>query len=105
MYAVIEDSGTQIKVEEGDVIKVDRRDLADDAVETTFDRVMLIGGGEGKPRIGKPYVEGASVSADIVEEGRDGKIMVVKFKRRKDYKRVRGHRQPYVKVQITSING
>lgn len=104
MYAVIEDSGTQIKVSEGDVIKIDARELADEAVDTTFDRVMFIGGEGVEPRIGQPLVEGATVTADILEEGRDGKVYVVKFKRRKGYKRNRGHRQPYVKVKITGIN-
>ena len=104
MYAVIEDSGTQIKVAEGDVIKIDARELDEDAVETTFDRVMLVGGGDGEAKIGQPFVEGATVTADILEEGRDGKVHVVKFKRRKGYKRNRGHRQPYVKVKITKIN-
>lgn len=105
MYAVIEDSGTQIKVSEGDVIKIDARELADDAVETTFDRVMLVGGEGVDAKIGQPLVEGASVTADILEEGRDDKVEVVKFKRRKGYKRNRGHRQAYVKVRITSIKG
>ena len=105
MYAVIEDSGTQIKVSEGDVIKVDARELAEDAVETKFDRVMLVGGDGVEVKIGQPLVEGASVTADILEEGRDSKVEVVKFKRRKGYKRNRGHRQSYVKVRITSIQG
>lgn len=103
MYAIIEDSGTQIKVSEGDEIKIDRRDLADDAVSLTFDKIMMIGGGEGDATIGEPYVAGATVEADILEEGRDKKIDVVKFKRRKDYHRQKGHRQSFIKVKVTSI--
>ena len=109
MYAIIEDSGTQIKVSEGDVIKIDPRDLADDAIELTFDRVMMVGnagseGDAGSPSIGTPYVQGASVTADILEEGRGEKIYVVKFKRRKTYKRINGHRQDFLKVKITGIS-
>ncbi|MEM8738136.1 MAG: 50S ribosomal protein L21 [Planctomycetota bacterium] len=109
MYAIIEDSGTQIKVSEGDVIKVDIRDLAEDASSVRFDRVMFVGdpeAGEGDgSRIGAPLLEGVSVTADILEEGRGEKISVVKFKRRKTYKRMKGHRQNYLKVQITGIHG
>jgi large subunit ribosomal protein L21 len=104
MYAIIEDSGTQIKVAEGDVIKVDPRDLADDAASVTFDRVMFLGDPDGEATIGAPLVSGATVTADILEEGRGDKISVVKFKRRKTYKRMKGHRQNYLKVQITGIH-
>ena len=105
MYAIIEDSGTQIKVSEGDVIKIDPRELPDDAIELTFDRVMMIGNPEGQTTIGTPHVAGASVTADILEEGRGEKIYVVKFKRRKTYKRINGHRQDFLKVKITGISG
>ena len=106
MYAIIEDSGTQIKVSEGDVIKVDRRDLPPDAATIQFDRVLLVGLGEadeGETKIGQPLVDGASVTADVLEEGRDAKVDVVKFKRRKNYHRKKGHRQDYLKVKVTSI--
>ncbi len=103
MYAIIEDSGTQIKVSEGDTIKVDARELAEDASSLTFDKVLLIGG-EGAPTVGAPYVAGASVTADILAEGRDKKVEVVKFKRRKGYHRRRGHRQSFVQVKITGIS-
>ena len=105
MFAVIEDSGTQIRVREGDVIKVDPRDLPEDALQMTFDRVMYVGSeeDEASTQIGQPFVEGATVTADILEEGRDPKIDVVKFKRRKGYKRRRGHRQPFLKVKVTGI--
>lgn len=105
MYAIIEDSGTQIKVSEGDVIKVDVRDLPEDAASVTFDRVMFLGDPEGEAKIGAPLVDGASVTADILEEGRGDKVSVVKFKRRKTYKRMKSHRQNYLKVQVTSIKG
>lgn len=104
MYAIIEDSGTQIKVAEGDVINVALRDLADDVATLTFDRVLMVGG-EGEPKIGQPMLEGAKVTADIVSEEAGDKVMITKFKRRKGYKRIKGHRQPYLKVKITSIQG
>ncbi|MEM1353282.1 MAG: 50S ribosomal protein L21 [Planctomycetota bacterium] len=104
MYAVIEDSGTQIKVSEGDVIKIDVRELPEDAAEMTFDKVMLVGGGSDAAKIGEPYVGGATVSADILEEGRGEKIHIWKFRRRKTYKRHNGHRQNYLKVKVTGIN-
>ncbi|QDU70237.1 50S ribosomal protein L21 [Mucisphaera calidilacus] len=104
MYAVIEDSGTQIKVAEGDTIRIDPRELPEDAKSLTFDRVVFMGEGV-TAKVGAPYVEGASVEAEILEEGRAEKIEVVKFKRRKTYRRRRGHRQPYVEVKITKIAG
>jgi large subunit ribosomal protein L21 len=104
MYAVIEDSGTQIKVAEGDEIMLDIRDLDEDAVEITLDRVMLISDGEGVSTIGTPHIAGAVVTAEILEEGRGEKIDIWKFRRRKTYIRHRGHRQNYLKVKITGIS-
>ena len=104
MYAIIEDSGTQIKVSEGDVIKVDVRDLPNDTDKLIFDRVLMIGG-EGEAKIGQPLVKGAKVEGDILAEERDKKIEIVKYRRRKTYKRRRGHRQNYLKVKVTAING
>jgi len=103
MYAVIEDSGTQIKVSEGDIIKVARRDLASDAATLTFDTVLMVGGSEDAAKIGAPVLDGAKVTADILSEEKGEKVVVTKFKRRKGYKRKQGHRQPYLRVKITSI--
>ena len=103
MYAIIEDSGTQIKVSEGDEIKIDLRELADDASTVTFDRVLMKGAGDDAT-FGTPYVDGASVTAEILErEFKDKKIDVIKYKRRKGYRRKQGHRQRYMKVRVTSI--
>lgn len=102
MYAIIEDSGTQIKVAEGDVIRVAKRELAADAGSITFDRVLMVGEGE-KSKVGAPLVKGAKVTADILAQDRTDKVTVIKFKRRKDYRRKKGHRQDYLKVKITSI--
>lgn len=103
MYAIIEDSGTQIKVSEGDVIRVDLRDLPDDAQSLTFDRVLMVGGGEKKTKVGQPLVKGASVTADILDLDDSEKVSIVKFKRRKNYKRNNGHRQHYIKCKVTKI--
>ena len=103
MYAVIEDSGTQIKVSEGDVIKIDLRDLPKDAGTVTFDRVLFLGG--DKAKIGTPVVAGATVTADILEEGRDDKVTIIKKKRRKGYQRKNGHRQGFIRVKVTKIKG
>jgi large subunit ribosomal protein L21 len=104
-YAIIEDSGSQIKVSEGDVIKVALRDLPENAATITFDRVLLVGNGEGNARVGEPLVAGATVTADILGEERGEKVRIVKFKRRKNELRRRGHRQDYLKVKITGIQG
>jgi large subunit ribosomal protein L21 len=108
MYAIVEDSGTQIKVEEGAVVDVDLRELDEGQTTVTFDRVLLVGG-EGDAKIGKPYVDNATVTGELVPN-RDGevvrkadKIDVIKFRRRKNYRRKQGHRQRYLQVKITSI--
>ena len=103
MYAIIEDSGTQIMVSEGDVIKVAVRDLPPDAATVTFGRVLMIGGDLKETKVGDPVINGAKVTADVLAEGRTKRVPVVKFKRRKNYTRRKSHRQDYLKVQITSI--
>ena len=105
MYAVIEDSGSQIKVSPGDTIRVDLRELPEDVATITFDRVMMVGADEGDARIGQPYVEGVTVTGDIMREGRTNKVPVVKFKRRKNYIRKNSHRQDFLQVKITGIEG
>jgi large subunit ribosomal protein L21 len=102
MYAVVEDSGTQFKVSEGDLMQIDLRDLPESAKTVTFDRVLVVGGESAT--IGAPYVDGAKVEAEILErEFKGEKIDVIKFKRRKGYRRKQGHRQRYMKVRVTSI--
>ncbi|HWB21170.1 MAG TPA: 50S ribosomal protein L21 [Phycisphaerales bacterium] len=105
MYAIIEDSGTQIKVTPGQVVEVDLREVKKDAKSVTFDRVLLVGG-DNSAKIGSPYVNGASVTAEIVNANKVGdKTTLVKYKRRKGYKVKKGHRQRYMQVKITGING
>ena len=107
MYAIIEDSGTQIKASVGDELTLDRRDLPESETTLTFDRVLLVGGegSGGDAKIGEPYVDGATVTADILErEVKGEKIDVIKFKRRKGYRRKQGHRQRYMTVKVNAIN-
>lgn len=104
MYAIIEDSGSQIRVSEGDVVDIDPRERTGDG-PIIFDRVLAIGEGEGAARLGKPYLDGASVKAELVEEILGEKLHVMTYKRRKGYRRKLGHRQPYLRVKIASIEG
>jgi len=105
MYAIIEDSGTQIRVAEGDVLELDLRD-AEEGSTLTFDRVLLVGDAEAgrDATLGRPYVDGASVSAEVLGEVKGEKIDVIKFKRRKGYRRKIGHRQRYTRVRVTGIS-
>lgn len=97
MYAVIETGGKQYKVQEGDVIQVER--LSTEA--KTFDNVLAVGGDD--PKFGAPFVDGASVEFELLGESKAKKIIVFKMKRRKSYRRMQGHRQTYSTVKITSI--
>jgi len=107
-YAIIEDSGTQIRVEQGDVIHVDPRELADDADSLTFDRVLMVGDPDGapesSPKIGQPALDGATVTADILADDVSQKYDIYKLRRRKNSRRHTGHRQHFLKVKITGIN-
>ncbi len=102
MYAIIEDSGSQLKVQKGDVLQIDLRELPAAAKSVTFDRVLMVGG--EKSTLGKPYVAGAKVSAEILERDVLGeKIDIFKFKRRKGYRRKQGHRQRTMRVKVSDI--
>jgi large subunit ribosomal protein L21 len=101
MYAIIETGGKQYKVQEGDVVFVEK--LPVDKEETVkFDKVLAVSSDENT-NFGKPYVEGASVSAKVLKQGKEKKVIVFKFKAKKGYRRKQGHRQPYTKVQIEKI--
>ncbi|GAJ38227.1 50S ribosomal protein L21 [Saccharococcus caldoxylosilyticus] len=101
MYAIIETGGKQIKVEEGQEIYIEKID-AQEGETITFDKVLLVGGETVK--IGNPTVEGATVTAKVQKHGRQKKIIVFKYKAKKNYRRKQGHRQPYTKVVIEKIN-
>jgi large subunit ribosomal protein L21 len=102
MYAIIEDGGRQYKVTSGDTLRIDREE--GDAKTVTFDRVLLIGG-EGEPKIGLPALTGATVTADVIGTIKGKKIDTIKYRRRKGYHKKIGHRQTYLQVRITGING
>ena len=105
MFAVIETGGKQYRVEEGDVLDVERFETADKKnSKVQFDRVLMVGGDEGV-KIRSPLVAGAKVTGVLVDEVRGPKIVVFKMKRRKGYKRRTGHRQDLLRVQIDSIEG
>jgi large subunit ribosomal protein L21 len=104
VYAIFEDGGKQYKVSEGDALLIERCDLDEGQTEITFDKVLMLGEGEGA-RVGTPWIEGASVTARLVEELKTPKVVGVKFKRRKGYMRKFGHRQQMLKVAIEKING
>lgn len=101
MYAIIESCGKQYKVAEGDVIFFEKLD-AEVGKKVTFDNVVLVSNGE-KIEIGNPYVKGFKVEGKVVAHGKGKKIIVYKYKAKKNYRRTQGHRQPYTKVEITSI--
>lgn len=102
MYAIVETGGKQYKVAEGDVIFVEKLD-ANDGDVVTFDKVLACSKGDSLV-VGTPVVEGATVNAKVVEQGKAKKIIVFKYKSKKDYRRKQGHRQPYTKVVIEKIN-
>ena len=102
MYAVIETGGKQYKVQEGDVVFIEKIDLEDGAA-VTFDKVLAVSDG-GSVTFGKPLIENASVAAKVLGQGKDKKIIVFKYKAKKGYRNKTGHRQPYTKVQIDKIS-
>ena len=101
MYAIIESCGKQYKVTEGDVIFFEKLD-AEEGKKVTFDKVVLVSD-DGKVEVGTPYVKGVKVEGKVVSHGKGKKIIVYKYKAKKNYRRTQGHRQPYTKVEITSI--
>ncbi|HUU93373.1 MAG TPA: 50S ribosomal protein L21 [Phycisphaerae bacterium] len=103
MYAIIEDSGSQLRVEEGQTLEVDLRP-AEPGAALTFDRVLLLADEKGV-RVGKPLVEGATVTAEVLGQTKGPKLEVVKVRRRKSSRTHTGHRQGYLTVRVTSIKG
>ena len=102
MYAVIETGGKQYQVKNGDVVFIEKLDVnADETV--IFDKVLVVGN-DGNVTVGAPYVDGATVSATVVKNGKSKKITVFTYKPKKGEKRKMGHRQPYTQVKIEAIN-
>ena len=102
MYAIIEACGKQYKVSKGDVVFFEKLD-AEEGKTVKFDKVILISDEGKKVEVGAPYVKGAKVEGKVVAHGKAKKIIVFKYKAKKNYRRKQGHRQPYTKVEITSI--
>jgi len=103
VYAVFRTGGKQYRARQGERVRIERLDAAvGDAVN--FDQVLAIGEG-ASIKVGKPLLAGGKVEGKVVSQGRGDKIMIIKFKRRAHYKRVKGHRQSFSEVEITSISG
>jgi large subunit ribosomal protein L21 len=104
MYAIIQDGGHQYRVENGGRLRIQVRDNVEKGAAIVFDQVCMVGGGEGAAKVGAPYVKGATVEATVTTPmKRDRKVIVFKYRRRKNSQRRRGHRQNYTEVQITAI--
>ncbi|NOS99439.1 MAG: 50S ribosomal protein L21 [Phycisphaerales bacterium] len=102
MYAIFEDGSHQYRAKEGDSFEIQRHELAEGQSTVEFDRVLMIGDGADS-RVGRPYIAGAKVVAEIVGEVKGEKIDIIKFRRRKRYRRKAGHRQLYLRVTVQSI--
>ncbi|MDY6943122.1 MAG: 50S ribosomal protein L21 [Pseudomonadota bacterium] len=103
MYAVIHTGGKQYRVQQGDILRVEKLP-AEEGGTVEFDKVLLVGAGDGIT-VGKPYVEGGKVTAKVRAQARGKKVEIIKFRRRKHYMRRAGHRQDYTEVEITGIEG
>ena len=101
MYAIIESCGRQYKVAEGDVVFFEKLDV-EEGKKVTFDKVVLVSE-DKKVEVGAPYVKGVKVEGKVVSHGKGKKVLVYKYKAKKNYRRTQGHRQPYTKVEITKI--
>ena len=102
MYAVLNTGGKQYKVSEGDVLKVERLSAdVDSSIELT--NVLAVSNGEGELKVGNPMLEGAKVTAKVMYHGKEKKVIVFKFKAKKDYRKKQGHRQPFTKILIEKI--
>lgn len=103
MHAVIRTGGKQYRVAEGDIVRVEKLDVEEGST-IELDEVLLVSDGENVA-IGEPLLQGKAVSAEVQAQARGEKIDVIKFKRRKKYRRHQGHRQSYTELKITSIPG
>lgn len=103
MYAVIKTGGKQYRVAEGDQLKIEKL-TADVGAEVSFDEVLMVGEGESV-KVGTPLVEGGTVKAEVLAQGRADKVHIIKFRRRKHSMKRQGHRQYFTEVKITQIVG
>ena len=102
MYAVIETGGKQYRAEVGGKFRVERLG-GETSTEIIFDKVVAVGGDDTQARFGDPYIIGARVTAEIVKQARADKVLVFKYKSKKNYRKMRGHRQYFTEVVITNI--
>lgn len=102
MYAIIEACGRQYKVQEGETVFFEKLNT-EEGKKVSFDKVILVSE-EGKVQVGNPYLTGAKVEGKVVSNGRGKKVLVFKYKPKKNERKTRGHRQDYTKVEITSIS-
>lgn len=102
MYAIIETGGKQYKVQEGDVVFVEKL-VAEEGSTVTFDKILAVSK-EGAMSFGVPVMNGVSVSGKVLGHGKEKKVIIFKYKPKKGYRKKQGHRQPYTKVQIEKIN-
>ena len=103
MYAVIETGGKQYRVSEGDVLRVEKLS-ADVGESVELDKVLVISKDDGL-QVGKPWLEGSKVTVKVLQHGKTDKIIVFKYKPKKNYRRKQGHRQPFTEIQIEKIEG
>ncbi|MEN6463517.1 MAG: 50S ribosomal protein L21 [Syntrophomonas sp.] len=104
MYAVIQTGGKQYKVSEGDVLKVEKL-TAEPGEKLVLDQVLMLNDDNGTLKVGDPLVTGAKITAEVIEQGRHKKIIVYKYKKRKNYRKKQGHRQAFTKIKIEKIEG
>lgn len=102
MYAIIETGGKQYKVSEGDTLFIEKIE-AEDGTKVEFDKVLAVSTDDGL-KVGKPYIEKVKVTAEVEKNGKGKKIIVFKYKAKKGYKKMQGHRQPYTRVKIEKIS-
>lgn len=103
MYAIVEIGGKQYRVNEGDILFVEKMNVEAEAT-IELDRVVAVGGDDAELKVGMPYVESAKISAKVLKNGKNKKIIVFTYRSKKDSKRKMGHRQPYTKIQIEKIS-
>jgi large subunit ribosomal protein L21 len=102
MYAVIESGGKQYKVSEGTVLKVEKLE-ATAGDRLSIDKVLMVNDENGNVKVGNPLVNNARVEVEVMEQGREKKVVVFKYKRRKNYRKKQGHRQPFTRIKVLKI--
>lgn len=102
MYAIIETGGKQYKVEKDQILHVENLNI-EEGGEVVFDKVLLVSGDDGAITVGKPYVKGATVKGSVLKNGKSKKIIVFKYKAKKNQRKKKGHRQPFTRVEIKEL--